>query len=358
MNIAHAEREHARYSPSSLESREQCPGWENKDGEETVWASDGERCHEAVQGLIENDETKFKALTTDLQSFAQECYDYAAPRIAGSERIICEQRLYHADPTLRENSHGSPDLIAITGRDAILIDFKFGRRPVTNANENLQGWTYALGLWDTYPEVETITICFVVPRVHRGTSDATFTRSGDYRRFHSRISRAVNRALVHADADLVPCWSSCAYCGVKANCQALRTYLESFMNDTTKGTLGDRLNAAKLAKDWAEQVEGDILDKALEGAEVEGFEVRIANGKSSAKSLAVVHKALGDKISLDKLTEVATVPLTQLKQLYAAETGAGTKSESDKEVMKLLIAGDALKTGNEAPYLYRLNEKL
>lgn len=361
----HADREHAPRSPSSLESRETCAGWEPKH-EESTWADDGERCHEAFEAKLRGNDTLHNNLTKDLHAFVQECYDYVAPRIAGSENIILEQRHYPGHPLLREQSYGSPDIVTITGSRAQIFDEKYGRRPVTKAETNLQGWAYALAIFDTYPEVESCEIHFVVPRVHRCTSTWTAHRAQDYDRMLARVLRTVERSMLpEAKKKLCVSWDSCAYCGKKAGCVAFeRTFGEvadfreliRSKRMSKPEQLALQLNMAKLAKDWAEQVEKKLLDAAMNGEEIAGFEVRIAGGKTSTKPLNVINKVLGDDFPLDKIEEIATVPLGRLKDLYHQEIQKDTKAESEKELMELLIQGDALKTGEDTPYLYRTNK--
>lgn len=357
----HAERLHAPRSPSSLGAREACPGWEAH-STESVYADDGEKCHEAIEAKIKGDDTKHNALPKDLSHFVQECYDYVAPRIAGADHTVTEHRLYHNDPVLRAQSFGTPDLYFFTGVRGGIIDFKFGRRPVTHAERNLQGWTYVLALFDTHPELETISMDFVVPRVHRCTSSWTFNRTEDYARIFERVSGTVRRAMLpDSEKEYVVGWDSCAYCGRKATCEALALAIGAYMNEpmTAKNpkALGDQLNMAKLAKDWAEQSEAYVLNQALEqGAEVEGFEVRVAGGKTSLKTLHSIGLVLEHQIPLEVLAEIATVPLGKLKAVYAAHTEHETQVEAEKELMELLIKGDALKVGEDAPYLYRLNK--
>lgn len=367
-SIPHAERKHAPYSPSSLESRELCPGWKNDD-KSSVYADDGEKCHEAAQAKLLGNDAPQQALPEDLRYFVQEVYDYAYPRVAGSEQLVLETPVEHLHPLLRENSFGTPDVYAITGAECQLIDFKFGRRPVTNAETNLQGWTYALALFDLYPQVETLTVHFVVPRVHRCTSHFTFTRTGDYDRMLTRVLRTVERAI--SSEDRVVSWDSCAYCANKAGCKALGDLLRQYTNvdyltgwyaiqecdDSPKKRM-HRLNMAKLAKDWSEQTEEVVKKQALEeGLEVQGFELRFAAGKTSAKSLADIAHALNGKLELAILAEVATIPLTELKELYAKAVDDGmTRSEKDKQLMTTLAEGNALKQGKDSPYLFRLNK--
>lgn len=363
----HNERAHAKYSPSSLESRELCAGWENAENEEeTTWATDGENCHEAIEAKMKGDETRYEALNGDLRAFVDESYDYAYPRIAGSEKIVHEERLYHKHPTLRDVCHGTPDLYAITGNVAQLIDFKFGRRPVTDAKINLQGWAYALALFDTYENLQEITIHFVVPRVYRNTTCATFTRQADYDKMLGRLLRTVER-VGHSFS---PSWSACAYCGRKSTCEALTemvqaayelecdeftpvNLVEAVNNVPAPEALGFLNNATKVIEDWVKQMQTEIKNKAIEGQEVKGYELRFSKGRTTVSTLDKVLTA-GLDIPVEVLLQHATVPLAQLKAIYTE--GAEEKGNKEKELMSKLATARALKSGEEICYLYRTNE--
>lgn len=368
--VNHSEREHARYSPSSLESREICPGWENAEEKEPAqWATDGEKCHEAAEAKIGGDDSLHQALPKDLSSFVQEVYDYVQPRIAGAEKIVAEQRLHHAQPLLREYCHGTPDLYTITGNAGQIFDYKFGRRPVTNANTNLQGWAYVLALFDTYPQLNVVEMHFIVPRVHNCTSDALFERS-DYDRLLGRILRAVERCT-SSESELNPCWSACAYCGRKAECHALTTMVRASYDLETKefsydalvdasgredaASLGYLLNASKVVEDWVKQTQERIKQKALEGNEVSGYELRFTRGRTSVKTIDKVIAAVPN-LTVEQLIPLATVPLAELKKLYATSTGAENIGNSEKELWSKLSTGGALSSGNEVSYLHRTNE--
>lgn len=366
----HSTRTHARFSPSSLEARELCPGWQDSN-EESVYAADGERCHEATEAKLKGDDSVQAALRSDLASFVDECYNYAAPRIAGAEEIVYETRVYHSHPLLKENSFGTPDVYAITGARCQLIDFKFGRRPVTHAKDNLQGWTYALAIFDTYEKVEEITVHFVVPRLHKGTSSHTFTRREDYDRLLARVLRTVERADANRPEDYCASWSACAYCKRKATCPVMALAVErayelatdkltpvrfnEAVSSTKPEDLGFLQNAAKLIEDWAQQEQNRIKELALGGNEVSGYELRFARGRTTVHVVGKV-VAAGIEIPLEKILETATIPLVDLRKLVTSGVPAEQKEEVEKEFMAKLAKGGALKQGEDSVYLYRTNE--
>ena len=48
---------------------------------------------------------------------------------------------------------GTADLVMVKADRAIIGDAKFGWNPVEDAETNLQGWAYAIGVFEKYPEV-------------------------------------------------------------------------------------------------------------------------------------------------------------------------------------------------------------
>lgn len=369
--IRHEDRLHAKFSPSSLENRELCPGWNDDSNAESIYATDGTHCHEACEALLNGDPIPQINLRSDLNFFVQECFDYIAPRIAGAELIVTEKRLYHKNPLLRELSHGTPDVYAITGNEAQLFDEKYGRRPVEHASTNLQGWTYVLALFDTYEKLEKITMHFCVPRVHKCTSNYTFTRAKDYDRMLARVLRTVERAQANRTEDYRASWSACAYCARKSTCSVLGLAIESAydlatdaisavrigeaVQSETPENLGFLNNAAKVIEDWSKQTQERVKMMAMSGHEVTGYELRFAKGRTTVKPVGQVIKA-GIEIPIDKVIEHATIPLVELRKIYTSGVPPIDKEDKEKELMQKLARGGALKSGEDSAYLYRSNE--
>lgn len=371
----HSEREHADRSPSSLEKRELCAKWQSEDKGDTYHSADGTACHMAFEALLKGDNTPFNTLASDLQWFVSEIVDYVTPRIAGAEQVILEKRVYAEHPLLKKHSHGTPDLVTITGSVGQMFDEKYGRRPVKHAKDNLQGYAYAVAVFDTHPQLTELTVHFVVPRVSDCTSHHTFYRDKDYDMLLGRVLGVVEKSL-DPKAKETPVWSACAYCGRKTKCKAhalviaagVRTREEGLtgrgivaaMNDDSPESLHYRMRVAKLAEAWGKEVQEELLAKALDGAQVEGYELRFSKGRTTAKNFYAVKKAL-DTAALtrvsDELELIATVPLTELKKLASSKLDGATNKEKEGILMKALIEGDALKSGEDSPYLFRLNEQ-
>jgi len=75
-------------------------------------------------------------------------------------RIIREEKLTVGDDDV---TSGFPDTVIVAGTHAIILDFKFGKIPVTDAKDNLQGISYWLGVLRKEPKVVTTEVHFILP---------------------------------------------------------------------------------------------------------------------------------------------------------------------------------------------------
>ena len=131
-----------------------------------------------------------------------------------------------------------------------LVDYKFGRSPVEDAEDNPQSLAYGLGVIDMFDWVETLTVHFVIPRrdellVH------TFTRA-ELEALRDRVRLIIERATADNPV-LTPSPEACRFCGCRLTCPALADKL---------------LPIAKKYADSAEDFEVAVMDN-LNPAEVE-----------------------------------------------------------------------------------------
>lgn len=365
----HSERTHAKHSPSSLKHKELCARWKNKD-QKSIYAEEGEAAHEAVEAYLRGDSSLLAAMPEDMRLSAQMVIDYVEPRIMGYTIWRLEERIFVADPFLRELTHGTPDLVVMDGPNCAVFDYKFGRRPVDHASKNLQGFAYMLAVFDTYPEIQTIRMAFAAPRVVDGFTDAEFTREKDYDRIYTRVYRVVARA---EDELIAPCasWEACAYCANKANCVALEnlivdTYDQSTADlnasdlarakqEDTPENLGYRLKAAKVLKDYVSQEEAEILEKKLQGQDIEGFDLRYVRGKTTVSDVLKAYQLVSDKIPVEEFIKNCTISISSLEAMLLANA-EGDKKTLKRELISSLLKEGALTQGTESAYLYELNK--
>lgn len=375
LQIDHGARAHAKHSPSSLKHKEVCPGWESEN-KSSVHTDMGERMHEASELYLAGDMSLFNALPEAEQYFVQQNMDYIEPLLVGADEIIPERRLVSTDPVLGEFAHGTPDLVILYGGDkAHLVDHKFGLRRVDSPEFNLQAYAYIVALFDTYLTLNEVTFHFLAPRITDGFTSFTFNRAEDYERLLTRVKRTIERCEDPA-SKRNPCWSACAYCANKAGCEALgKAVQEAYEVQSESEQVDRKIAACEIAdaietqtpenagylylvagvvEDWAAQTKADIVQKALQGEEVSGFEIRYRSGRSSitdtSKAIEVI-KNFG--VPVDKIVELSTVSLTAVETLTCSDLTGKEKSSRKKEVFSELVKSGALSTSEAAPYLYR-----
>ena len=216
------DRPHHPFSPSSLQSREACPKYTNRQGEVHEAALIGTMQHDMAESLKDNPKL------ADFQAAAvAECVDFCEKRarLYPGSQVLKEVYLPIDDawittPTaaFQGTTAGYIDF-AVVSEDqkfAEIVDYKYGRNIVEEAKNNLQGIAYALGLLKMFPGLTSIRVWFIMPHADH-TSDYIFTREM-FDDMRLRVNVVVGRANeAHKnDGDFStasPNTSACLFCG-------------------------------------------------------------------------------------------------------------------------------------------------
>jgi superfamily II DNA or RNA helicase len=348
----HQSRAHARYSPSSLTYREICPGWDNDNdpNKDTTAADEGTRCHEAME------KESTKGLTEEQTLIVEMCLDYINDLKTPTTKVFKETRLKILD------QFGTADWILIDGYKAHLIDTKFGRRSVPDAEVNAQLQAYALGVFDKWPAVEEIQVHILLPRRDE-VSTHVYSRK-DYPTISLRISTIIARAKKADPTAFNPTPSGCQYCGRKGQCGALAAVALKKSKEAAidKGQILDvskpeqiaeLLRIAPLLEDWIKKVREEALRLHLyEGVDIPGFRcVDRATPRSITNPLGA-WLALKDKMSFDDfMASVARISITELENNFSASADKGQKGKSKQLLENLLRDAGVLKEESTINYL-------
>lgn len=238
----HSERVHHPYSPSSLQSREACPCYDGED------SGDENRIRAAIRGTLQHEAMETGAdnhQLTDVEWAAvRDCSSYVAVlknELGEGFHEIVEPYVPIDDQTIqgrgsdgqvrafKGTTAGYLDL-ALLNKDktfAHIVDWKFGRWEVEDAETNRQGHAYLLGLYKMFPTLRKVKVHFVMPARDEVTV-AVFEESS-FKRLHVEISAVVARAVkAHGDlkgepdfAQATPTVSGCLFCRHKGSCSAL-----------------------------------------------------------------------------------------------------------------------------------------
>ena len=354
----HADRAHADYSPSSLTYREMCSGWtnDNDPNKSTAAADEGTRCHEAME------KESTDGLTEEQSLMVEMCLGYIEDLKTKTTKVYKEERLDILD------QFGTADWILIDGKQAHLVDTKFGRRSVPDAEVNAQMQAYALGVWDRWIHVDQLTVHILLPRRDE-VSTHTFSRGKDYANIRMRIDTIIARAKVADPASFNPSVKACQYCGNKGSCAKLAgsmlTQASGVIDGTKNIDLADARQVSELLKlipvfeAWSGKFKEEVLRKAIyEGFDIPGFELLERNAPRSITSAFGAWEVLKDKMPVEKFLEsVSRVSITELERNFASCAERGKKAQSKQELDDLLRDSGLLREESTIKYLKQVENK-
>jgi hypothetical protein len=279
--VKHEERQHAEFSPSRLNYLEQCGSFCQNQDNDPIYAEAGTRQHEAM-------ETRdFSKLKDEWEVAAvKRCIDFIDSHMDKGDKLIQEIRLDMV------GQFGFVDVLIIKngGKKGIIIDAKFGKTPVPDAEINRQGHAYALGAFAKFPELEDIDIWFIAPHINQATTGSL--KRSDVPRITTEINAIIERAK--AGGHYNPS-AYCSYCGLAGKCPKLMekalTVISRYDGDnipvptqihssqiTDPADMAKALALAKLMSKWCDSVEKHAKDMAVNGIEIPGWELAEKKG--------------------------------------------------------------------------------
>jgi len=359
-------RQHAQYSPSSLEKYELCPCFEPSESSNTQASEDGTRLHEA---------TEHENFDLCESSFEEE-WVHSALNVTGEyhqslgvdNTVVYKERLLDVAGITK----GSADWLGINKNRAAVIDYKFGKVPVTPAVTNPQGQGYVLGVFNDFPGVDIVDLAFVCPRIPEVTSE-TYYRVPDASRIERRILDIVERASDPHSIEQ-PSPKACQWCGKKATCPSLnstavtvsRGFGLPIPEEFEPGRIlrpRDRAKAqilSQLLEDWGKQVRKANAKAVLEdGIEIPGFSLRSKRGKLCVDdTIGLIEWVRGKyNLDLDSVFHACSVKVPELvNQIYAQAQSEGN-DEVDKKTIREELTEQASEYIHEADSIVYLQKQ-
>jgi hypothetical protein len=355
------EAKRTKFAPSILNYVEKCPGYRNDKSGRKDAADKGAELHEQVETgkITATEPADIEAVTL--------CIAYEEERSKGA-KIYKELDL----PVL--DHHGFLDTLIVRGNSATIIDWKFGKNQVPDAEINKQGYGYALAVWDKYPEIEEIEVHFVMPFID-WVSIAKFTRAADYDRIKLALRVIIERAkAAWPENEEVPHnpGRHCLYCGMLGRCKAVGNKALSVgvkydnlpvpieVHSSQIFDPADMARAFELAKvmeNWAKSVKTHAIQMRLEGQEIPGYELGERSGRRSISNAQAAWEIVKDQISPEDFAGCATVSLPDLEKLFSANAPRGKKGEWMQKLQDELINAGALDLGQPTYFLKQTKEK-
>ena len=355
------DRPHAQHSPSALAAKEICPGYKS-DSTPSKASDEGTRCHLALET---GDDT---GLDPEQLQIVGMCRDYVAGveadvRAHGDLRVMREVRLKIAGGL----TFGTADHVIVSGGgvNADLIDFKFGRNPVADAEVNVQMQCYALGLLELIPTLRVVRVHILLPRRDE-VSTAHYTRA-DETRLRLRIETIIARCSVPEPA-LNPT-DGCLWCARKGECAALHNHalkIASGYSDelvlpdevhpsriSDPATMSRALIVSRVLEKWCESVRHHALQMRLSGVEIPGHELRARSGTRRITDPLAAWAVVRDRVAPDQFIACCDVSLPKLEETVAESAPRGGKTKAKQSLCESLIEVGAYEAGGETNYLAR-----
>jgi len=373
-------RVHHPYSPSSLQCREACPKFAQRDGDVHEMAITGTKQHDAVDsGIDDLDLPDYRAMAVT------DCIMLCEERIKANPgcTVLKEQYLPIDDEFVtapdgtrfKGTTAGYLDfgLVSADELRAEILDWKFGNNAVEEALNNVQGISYALGILKRFPKLQEIKVGFIMPHADF-VSEHTFKRD-EFNWMITRITTIVRRAeaatLAKDDFSMASAnSSSCRFCAHIARCPAVaakviavgRKYapLEvpaeitpSLVSDPAQVKLGIAL--ADIVKTWAEAYKRQATAKTIEHPEFipDGYTLVTQSKRSvvNARALGDLAKSYLSEANRDKVDLLYKVDIGKLEKLIATEAPRGQKTAIEKDFGLAALALGAVEEGTPYSFL-------
>ena len=233
--------------------------------------------------------------------------------------------------------------VVYSDNTADAIDYKTGYGAIDDAEINVQGQAYVLGLFQKFPDVKEITMWFLVP-ARDEASMHTYTRD-DMPGIRLRISTIIERA--ECGGHYNPQVGVCDYCGNQAKCPALAakvlTIAQRYQTDglpVPESVHGSEQNdpvkvaalmtLVPIVESWANGVRKRATEMAVDqGMELPGFKIIEMSKPRSITSALGAFEAVKDEVELvDFMTCVDKVSYPKLEELFASKAKRGSKAKS------------------------------
>lgn len=339
--------QHADISPSTLNYRAQCRSWDKNLTSDPRYAEEGRLLHSAVET---DDPT---ALDGEQLRVYDAIQNFLKPLQDGALSVLRELRL---DIKLGKHAtFGTCDRVIVRpGGLAHVVDFKFGRGSVPDADANLQALAYAIGVFDCFSQVGRIQAWLLSPR--RDEASSVVLERKDLPTYRAKLEKLFTEVLDPARV-ATPC-DACAYCGRLGHCPAVVKLAGNIAQtyDTSLGVLSSAefhasrmttedigthaLPVARVMEKWASAVKAEALARATAGETVPGHVVAERSKPQTLTDMVAVSTALNGIVPAAAIVESASISLADLKTLARSLAPKGGAAAAERDVVsRLSVAG-------------------
>lgn len=305
----HKARKHHPFSPSKLGVYEACPKFKGLEGTNEA-AERGTLMHEASETL------DFTKLT---EEESEAVHDYLAFIADAKDAMPGCTELTEIQVSIddMDTTSGFLDKVLLSAdmTFAHVIDLKTGYGDIEDADSNLQGLAYAIGVRRRHPTVRRVKVSFFMPRQARSESTAEFTAEeldAAYARIVAVVRKAKRAKYSKGFEMAVPHTGTCRFCEhlVKNRCQKaagivsqvgkhmpIQVFsIEEMTTATDPVKLGQILDLLKFIDEVSKPIKARITEMVKMGHTVQGY------GLSCISEREVVDAKLVEKIAVEEMT--------------------------------------------------------
>jgi hypothetical protein len=318
------------FRPSNLFRYDSCPGWWRvaaPPAGDSTDAQEGQMLHREMAVHADGVDWAYR-LTPEHRGLCEwawgEVSEFATPSTSVAETMLFWDEL---------GMQGTADLIVRDGEDLHVIDWKFGRAEVEDAQDNLQLAAYAVMASKGFRVDGAIIVHIVQPRLRVHTQHA----------FNPAQLAEAERQIIGIktiaeceDAPLRPGSPQCDWCPAKANCPALAQVAASSPQTALPAMPPEQLanyaDTARLARKWADAVDAELKRRLLTGEVIPGYRLQ-GRKERELVSIAAAFRQLG--LPADEFLACCKASLPKIVEAYRTKKELGER-EAKAEVYLLL----------------------
>ena len=392
------ETAHAKYGPSGAKNRRICRGHRGMPGSSEA-SEQGDRLHAvcehdgdeeaAAASYLKNKGKQWVDLTPEEWEWVNTALEYV--RNIPSSAQLTEYKVNLTPLGFEGMDFGTADLIKIQSSDTIhMVDYKFGWGAIDDVEGNDQFIIYALGLFANMPDVQTINVHMVQPKLNV-VDQHTFTRADvlflheSIKQVHDEVvafERTKDLSLLNVDPincercrhqGSCPKWHELGIATAEVVNENSLTKYEEPKNQLIPGMIPDLINQSwdvtsadpvRVAQFLAcvpafeaflSKFKKFALEVNNQVGELPGFSVVSTAGKSELISPVDVVKVVSEKFDLTPNEIIGTMKpsLTELKALVSSRAPRGDKAKYAEAVVEALSDNGLILKSSGTSYLKR-----
>ncbi|MDO4281327.1 MAG: DUF2800 domain-containing protein [Peptococcaceae bacterium] len=272
---------------------------------------------------FKNDPLFYEGMAEDVRPYVDYVEDAFAAAGKGAALDV-EARLDFSEVV--PQGFGTGDAVITAPGRLEIVDLKFGKGVVVDAEDNPQIMLYGLGAllaYDFIYDIGEIRMTIVQPRLDHVSS---FAMSADALRRWSEDVVRPRAKLAYAGEGERAAGDWCRWCKIKASCRVRAQAMLAVADKRTRAQLTDTELSEILAqreaiKNWLTDVEGGVMDRLLRGESLAGW--KLVEGRSNRKVCDAdgLAEALTARYSADEIYKPR-----ELKTITALEKLHGKKA--------------------------------